>query len=812
MRARLVSLIAAGLLISPAACSSDDAANRHTAIPGQALAEPVQPSPEDAAQNAPSAVPGASRLTADAAKSYFGDGVAAKAAERFALEDWAGAADGFVAALAALSDKASPATRGHYDLMIGLCRANQSQWAAAATHLDKALAALPEIADFIRYQAARANYFARDTKKALALARAVAADSISGADAELLVGDLLRGSGDHKAIGAHYEKYLADRPAGIRRSEVRYRIAEAAEAVRDFPTALAQYRTITISDPLSSWAEKATKQLAPHIKKMSKPERIAFETLTAAELIERGMVYYDAMRNPLSEADFSAALKAYGLTPEDKCVASYHLAQSAFKARDRTKAAPLFDAAFEACKAAANTDLTVKSAYQAGRSLAYLRNREDAIKRYQLAQTIDPTHSYNDDAMLREAEEYADLGDDAKVRATLAALPTKYPDGDMRAEALWRLAWRAYMAKDYDEALGWLDKQIKSVPLDDNYWAEGQPQYWKGRSYGHKGDKAAEIASYVEAVRLYPLSYYSLLALNRLRERDAKTFDLLMDEITGKGEKAAATGTIAFGDHPEYSTPGFARALEFLRLGLKQPAEAELAKVGLTPPAGKSRVDDPAQIQKLWAMAFLYDSIGQYELSHWSTRWHMLDYKRGWPVGANAIKWKIAYPWAFWPLLKHHADRHGFPGEMLMAIVREESAFDPLRESYANAIGLTQMIFVTADRFAKGTGIEPSRENLRDPEKNVTIGSNFLGFLFKKWNSFFALIPPSYNAGEGAVTRMLRARGHLDSDAWAESIVDDQARNYSKRVLSSFFTYTFLNSQTVPVMPLGIPKDLLPGK
>jgi len=36
---------------------------------------------------------------------------------------------------------------------------------------------------------------------------------------------------------------------------------------------------------------------------------------------------------------------------------------------------------------------------------------------------------------------------------------------------------------------------------------------------------------------------------------------------------------------------------------------------------------------------------------------------------------------------------------MQIAIVCEESAFDPLDESYANAIGLTQMIPVTAHDF-----------------------------------------------------------------------------------------------------------------
>ena len=147
---------------------------------------------------------------------------------------------------------------------------------------------------------------------------------------------------------------------------------------------------------------------------------------------------------------------------------------------------------------------------------------------------------------------------------------------------------------------------------------------------------------------------------------------------------------------------------------------------------------------------------------------------------------------------------------MQIGIVREESGFNPLTESYANAIGLTQMIPPTAKDFSKGTGIDPTRENLRDPEKNVTIGSRFLGHLYKAFKGFTILIPTGYNAGPTAVRRMLKLRGTYAPDEFVESIVDDQARNYTKRVLGSFFTYTWLYEHTVPALPNTIPKELLP--
>ncbi|MBP6847334.1 MAG: transglycosylase SLT domain-containing protein, partial [Kofleriaceae bacterium] len=487
-------------------------------------------------------------------------------------------------------------------------------------------------------------------------------------------------------------------------------------------------------------------------------------------------------------------------------------AQSLFKARNRKEAAPRFDEAVSACTAAGDKDLTVRAAYQAGRSYAYNGDHKTSIDRYRAAAAADPANSYADDALLREAEEWADLGDDAKVTAALESLPVKFPAGDMRAEALWRLGWRAFRANDDAKAIGYWRQQIAAAPIDDNYWAEGQPQYWIGRAELRRGRAAEAVAAWTDAVRTYPVTYYAMLALNRIREVDAGRFAALMKDITTDppGYDAAAPA-FRFQPRAAYATPAFARAVELIRMGLGDPAEAELRAIGLAPPTDKKKVDDPDRVEQLWALAWLYDKAGRYSASHWPTRWHILDYKRQWPIGANRARWRIAYPPAFYALLKTHADQNGAPVALAQGIVREESAFTPTLESYANAIGLTQMINSTATRFAKGTGIAPTRENLKDPEKNVTIGARFLGFLVNQWKGFIHLVPPSYNAGEGAVKRWLKLRGTWPADEFIEAIVDDQARNYSKRVLGSYFVYTWIEGGGVPPMPNQIPPSILPA-
>ncbi|MBA3817928.1 MAG: transglycosylase SLT domain-containing protein [Deltaproteobacteria bacterium] len=790
------------------ACSGDN--THQPTTPGSGAAEDIAEGSAGGDARAPEApaIPAVPAPFSEAmATPYFVSGPAGDAAKAFALEKWGEALAGFTKARA--TAKGDDAHR--LDLMLGLTHARLQQWPQAATRLAAALAGLPLLADFLHYQTARALYFARQTEPAMELARKVSRDSIHGADADLLVGDILRGGTDQAKIVAHYRDYLTRRPGGARRAESRFRLAEALEkSGGDVKEIVQLYRRIGIEDPLSPWTAQANARLAALAKTLP-ADLQSYATLTAAEHITRGQELFDAQRNPESEAAFDAALADAAITPADRCIAAYHKAQSRFKARDRKGAAPLFDAAAVACKDAKTTDLEIKSHYQAGRSWAFIGQHETATARYQTAQTVDPAHSYSDDALLREGEEWTSRGDPKQLVAVLSSLPTKFPKGDNVAEAMWRLGWRAWTDKQYDDAIKWWTKQIELVPHDDNYFGEGQAQYWLGRALLAKGKKAEALASWEAGIRQYPAAYYAMLGLNRLQETDAKRHAALVKELsTPPAGFDPAAPAFTFKPRVEWGTPGFQRALELLRLGLGATAEAELRKVGLTAPPGKQRVDDPDTVEKLWAMAFLFDKAGRHGDALWPTRWHVLDYRKQWPAGANRARWLIAYPKGYEPLLARHAALNKVPFAMQIAIVREESGFDPLLESYANAVGLTQMIQVTAKRFAKGTGIDPTRENLRDPEKNVTIGSRFLGHLFAYWKHYTIFVPPSYNGGEGYVRRNLKVRGTWDADEFIEGILDDQIRNYTKRVMGTYFTYSWLYEQKIPQLPNKIPADLLP--
>jgi soluble lytic murein transglycosylase len=766
--------------------------------------------------------PGTAALAPDAVAPYFApDSLAGKAQAALALDDWRTAHAGFTAALAAADAPKGGPERARLQFLLARTDAELGNWAAAAAGFDAAAPELSLLADTIAYDAARAWFRAGDREKAATRAQQVHKGALREADARLLLADVVQERGKAKDTAQVYEQYLADFPKGPRLAEARFRLAEAKEALgKAIPDALTLYRQITIDASLTPWAPKAKTRVDALVKTLPKKKRAAWTTLTAAEHMTKGKDLFDDMQNPESEAEYHAARSAPGITPELLCEALYYEAQSVWKRRQRARAAKIFDEAIDACAKVDNPDLQMKSAYQGGRSYSYAADDDSiraSIDRFARAEKWHPEHSFADDARLRQAEGWARLRSSAehddKVTELLSKLPELYPNGDMRGEALWRLAWRDYRAKRYEETIRWLDQAIATIPRDYNWWGEGQPYYWKGRALVQLGKAGEALDTWKAGVRKYPLSYYSLLALNRIRETWPKEFEALVGELK-QPPLSWTPGTASFVFKPRavFAEPGFMRAVELLKLGLGAEAQQELARLNMKGPGDRKQVTDADQVELLWATALLYDRAGRYDLSHWIARWSVLDYKDTWPGPHNRARWEIAYPKAWWHLLDPAAKSQSYPTELLVAHVREESAFTPTLESWANAVGLTQMIKSTAERFGKGLGFEINRENLRDPEKNVAVGSRFLGFLWNKFEQRVQLTVPAYNAGEGAVWRWLCDRGTWPADEFAESIPHDEARNYSKRVINSYFVYSWLRDGTVPPMPNDIPPNVINGK
>ena len=748
-----------------------------------------------------------------AAVPYFADGPAAAAAADLRLEDWNGAATGFAAYL-----KAHPHAKDarQATFLLGYAELKAGRFSDAAAHFDSLVKSYPLLVEYERLFSARAQLSAGRATQALDRAKRVPPESALDGEARFLRGEAERLSGHFAEAAREYRSYLEGYPAGWRAPEARFRLAEALDVTGDHDGARMQWRTLYLDAPTESWGRQATAHLGPA------------PLFTAEELARRAMALFDAMQNGASEAEWKRVLGAPGLDDKLTCVAMFHEAQSVFKARQRWRAAPLFDAAAEACARAKDEDLLVKSLYQGGRSWGQkgLDDQPSTRKAAALFEKVwreHAQHSYADDARIREAELYDTLKDDAKSNELLVGLPVAFAGGDQKGEALWRLAFHAWRKNDLAGAKRFLQQELTLLPREEGWWEAGRTLYWLGRIADKEGDSVAAGDLYARAAREYPLSYYALQSINRLREKWPQRADTLVAELKRAPKGASADDAAddpaddkdawSFGARVLFGELGFRRGVELARLGLGAEAKRELALAGIDVPKKKGPVAlDPEHQELLWLAAVLYDRAGEFALSHFIPRHILTAYEEKWPAGPNRKRWLLSYPRGYADLIEKHAKLNGQPANLELAIVREESGFDPLMESFANAIGLTQLTAAPAQRFAQG--LPHDGRALRDPAINVTIGARELGQLWNAYGGAAALAIAGYNAGEGAVNRWMKdpERAGMTLDEFVEAIPYDETRGYTKRVLASFFAYSWLYDGNGSVPPLPLPMPPLPTK
>ncbi len=99
------------------------------------------------------------------------------------------------------------------------------------------------------------------------------------------------------------------------------------------------------------------------------------------------------------------------------------------------------------------------------------------------------------------------------------------------------------------------------------------------------------------------------------------------------------------------------------------------------------------------------------------------------------------------PMITAAARRLNLRPELLHAVVRAESAYDPRAISRAGAVGLMQLMPGTAQRY----GV--SERGRYDPKQNLKAGSRYLKDLLQEFKYDLRLALAAYNAGENAVKK-----------------------------------------------------------
>ncbi|HIL88082.1 MAG TPA: tetratricopeptide repeat protein [Deltaproteobacteria bacterium] len=362
---------------------------------------------------------------------------------------------------------------------------------------------------------------------------------------------------------------------------------------------------------------------------------------------------------------------------------------------------------------------------------------------------------------------YKEEGDEAKAAFWWRRLIRRFPEHNHVAEAYWELAWHHYNREDYKRSLQSFEQGLKSGQLG----LEGTARhlYWLGKTQLKLKRRKSSRASFRKLVKLYPNTYYGVRIRNEY------------PSLVPKSTKPRVLKTAWHRSPP----PPTAREEQLIRRCdfLLSVDEPELAMGKL-----RSRLRREPTHSLVWEASLLLHRYGQFhDLMRLAGNHYLVDLKR---QGVQGQVWELAFPRAYWDLIQEAAQKSGVDPYFALAVMREESLFDPQAISRKQAMGLMQLMPFTAKEEARRQKIWlGTRDAVFDPRINTRLGTGYLGRLAKRFQDELILTAGSYNAGPSNMKRWLERWKGLPVDEFVETIPFLETRNYVKRVYRTFQIY-----------------------
>jgi soluble lytic murein transglycosylase len=682
-----------------------------------------------------------------------------------------------------------PEQRFRYDFLLARVHEQASEFAPALAAYARVSAGDSSLANYAR---------AGEARSLLALGRAkeVSARLATIPESEPVarlkwpaLAEAARLTGDRATAVAAYQRTLEGMPAGSDRAESELSLATLLLAGSTLPDPTPEVlQALELArraqdEPNASRATLTTAQTLEGraLSALPEPARTEHRSRDAAGRLDHVHALLDARHFDDAEQAANDALAA--LPEADRksavaCETQFSLGKALSSRRNYGRAGEVLEALLGECK---DPDLRARAEFMAGKAAASDGDHMLAVKRFAALEQNEPKNSLADDARYYGALSYLELGVEARFTELLSSMPDDYPDGDMVVEGSFRLALRRLDKQDFQGAARVLERVLDNKFSTTARAADfaGRERYFHARALAATGETERALGEYEALIKDLPLSYYMLCAYSALAQVDAARAQAALTAALA----AVSSGPVVVTNRPEFSGPGFARALELFGVGDLDDGARELDALGLA---------DSSRPELLWGLSKLYAEAGSVKLSHAAARRALSASPSTWPADAWIDAWKLAYPAPYHDIVEREAKRTTLNPALIYAIMREESAFDPDAESLADAYGLMQLIVPTAKTMARPLGLPFDRNALKRPSVNVALGSSVLAKYANAFPENPLLAIPAYNAGPQNPRRWLRERPNADFDIWVELIPYVETRRYVKRVLSSRAAYAFL--------------------
>jgi soluble lytic murein transglycosylase-like protein len=332
--------------------------------------------------------------------------------------------------------------------------------------------------------------------------------------------------------------------------------------------------------------------------------------------------------------------------------------------------------------------------------------------------------------------------------------------GEWASQAAWVSGLASWRLGDYNSASA--DFQQAARYADQRELRAGG-LYWAARSEQAAG-RPASVEPLLRAAATAPESPESF-------------YGLLARETLGMPTKLGPDPFSSY-DRQVAQYPNVQRAMELAKIGEAALAEQMLRHQALIGAPNEhhaiiemaKRLDLPAA--QLWLAKYgqygaQADATDRYPNPRWT------------PVGG----WRVDPALAFGHIV-------------------QESAFRRTAVSTAGAVGLMQVLPITAQQMSDATGVPYSRANLTDPRYNLEFGQSFIERM-RGSSATAGQLPrviASYNAGPLPVARWASINDKGDPVLWMESIPYWETRYYVPSVLRNMWVYEGLNDEDTPTL------------
>jgi soluble lytic murein transglycosylase len=325
-------------------------------------------------------------------------------------------------------------------------------------------------------------------------------------------------------------------------------------------------------------------------------------------------------------------------------------------------------------------------------------------------------------------------------------------------------------------------------------------KFWVARSMEKVGKKKTAIYLYKEIANSSSLQYYSILASRKLA-RDKS--HLSEEEMLPKRSIANISHSFL---NKQSLKPSFQTSLKRIGLwidlgmdGLIESESKDIIKASAHDMLKSKKLSKQYGKLEFQRLVFkelinLYNQRGKF------LQTFKLVYKA---INSNTYdindkSLRVLFPFRYIKKIQRYSKK--IDPILILALIRQESAFNPRARSHAGARGLMQLMPATAKRYKRHL----KAHQLEEPNLNLRIGITYLRKLLKKYNGNLIQTLSAYNAGERRVSQWM---GHVFNEKdplfAIESIPFKETRDYVKYIYRNIYFYKYLTKDLKMSEPLN---------